>query len=100
MERIWLPIVVHSLPLMTPMFLTDRMVKNRSLSARSFQFLFILDGSAGEVSSMARRLYGVISGPREQINWLCTVEEQKTNKKKEKKNCWKGKTQNAARSIK
>jgi hypothetical protein len=27
---------------MTPMFLTDRMVKKRSLSARSFQFLFIV----------------------------------------------------------
>lgn len=38
----WLPMVVHSPPLMTPMFLTDRMVKKRSLSALSFQFLFIL----------------------------------------------------------
>lgn len=40
----WLPIVTHSEPLMTPIFLTDKMVKNRSLSARSFQFLFIVVG--------------------------------------------------------
>lgn len=32
---------VHSDPLMTPMFLMERMVKKRSLSALSFQFLFI-----------------------------------------------------------
>lgn len=38
----WFPMVVHSLPLMTPMCFTDRMVKKRSLSARSFQFLFIV----------------------------------------------------------
>lgn len=38
----WLPMVVHSAPLMTPMFLTERMVKNKSLSALSFQFLFML----------------------------------------------------------
>lgn len=38
----WLPMVVHSAPLMTPMFLTDSMVKNKSLSALSFQFLFIV----------------------------------------------------------
>ena len=44
----WLPMVVHSLPLMTPMFLTDKMVKNRSLSARSFQFLFILGQGGSE----------------------------------------------------
>lgn len=43
MDRMWLPMVVHSAPLITPMFLTERIVKNRSLSALSFQFLFILD---------------------------------------------------------
>ncbi len=46
--RMWLPIVVHSAPLMTPMFLTLRIVKNRSLSARSFQFLFMADGGETE----------------------------------------------------
>jgi hypothetical protein len=40
--RMWLPIVVHSEPLMTPIFLTDKIVKKRSLSARSFQFLLFM----------------------------------------------------------
>lgn len=39
---IWLPIVIHSEPLMTPMFLTDKMVKNRSRSALSDQFLLFM----------------------------------------------------------
>lgn len=33
MDLMWFPMVVHSEPLMTPMFLTDRIVKNKSLSA-------------------------------------------------------------------
>lgn len=45
MVLMWLPMVVHSAPLMMPMALTDRIVKKRSRSARSFQFLFIVAGS-------------------------------------------------------
>lgn len=33
MDLMWFPMVVHSEPLMTPMFLTDSIVKNKSLSA-------------------------------------------------------------------
>lgn len=53
----WLPIVVHSEPLITPIFFTDRMVKNKSLSARSFQFLLFMIGE-----SMASYSHGA---PRE-----------------------------------
>lgn len=42
MDLKWLPIVTHSEPLMTPIFFTERIVKNRSLSARSFQFLLFM----------------------------------------------------------
>jgi uncharacterized membrane protein len=42
MRRIALPMVTHSEPLMTPIFFTDNIVKKRSLSARSFQFLLFM----------------------------------------------------------
>lgn len=51
----WLPIVVHSVPLMMPMFFTDSMVKNRSLSARSFQFLFMAGEKMKEAKTETKR---------------------------------------------
>lgn len=49
MVLMWLPMVVHSAPLMIPMALTDRIVKKRSRSARSFQFLFIVTGDQSAI---------------------------------------------------
>lgn len=63
-----LPMVVHSAPEITPMFLTDRMVKKRSLSALSFQFLFML-AKSGETT----RLAGSNNGCRP-IRLLCLID--------------------------
>lgn len=46
--------VVHSAPLMIPMFFTDKMVKKRSLSALSFQFLLFMMVDAGGVDTEKR----------------------------------------------
>lgn len=71
MVRIWLPMVVHSAPLMTPMFFTDKIVKNRSLSARSFQFLLF----------MARRRDGLERGkPVGQIGLLYQTQGESKRK--------------------
>lgn len=50
-----MPMVVHSAPLMMPMALTDRIVKKRSRSARSFQFLFIVAGDQSAIGRQAVR---------------------------------------------
>ena len=55
MVLMWLPMVVHSAPLMMPMALTDRIVKKRSRSARSFQFLFIVTGDQSAMERQAVR---------------------------------------------
>lgn len=57
----WLPMVVHSPPLMTPIFFTERMVKNRSLSALSFQFLFIIGIGLDDRQPLAFKLVAVIA---------------------------------------
>ena len=57
MARMVLPMVIHSEPLMTPMFFTLSIVKKRSLSALSFQFLFMSVKDA-MIEARARRSNG------------------------------------------